>query len=174
MTPPKPIDEPFRVTCVDDELVFLGPGPIGFSMTPAAARLSFQSLAAALLASAATPAELVVLLVDDEPLVREAGAALLADAGYVVIEAAGAAQALLVLETGVAVHLLFTDIQMPGDLDGLGLAHAVSDRWPLIKLLISSAHAAPAAGALPTHGRFMAKPYAATEMLRHIDELLAA
>ncbi|MET0272713.1 MAG: response regulator [Phenylobacterium sp.] len=182
MHPPAPLDQPFRVTCIDEELVFLGPGSIGFSMTQDAARRSFHHLAEALVEIAVAaqpqtsekPAGLVVMMVEDEPLVREAGASVLVDAGYAVIKAAGANQALRALERGAQVHVLFTDIQMPGDLDGLELARVVSERWPQIRVLISSGQSAPKAEALPAKGRFLAKPYAATEMLRHIDELLVA
>jgi CheY-like chemotaxis protein len=116
----------------------------------------------------------VVLIVEDDELVREIGASVLTDAGYLVIEADGANQALAALEAGTEIHLMFTDIQMPGDMDGLQLAHIVSVRWPMIHLLISSGQVLPTRGAMPQGGRYLSKPYTAAEVLRHVGELVAA
>jgi len=175
--PMDPYDEPLRVMTIDGELVFLGPGKIGFSMTPAAARLTLHNLAAALevlrSASPAHDAAVVILIVEDELLIREIAVTLLEDAGYVVIVAEEASAALRTLEEGREVHLLFTDVQMPGEFDGLQLAQLVRDRWPAVRLLVTSGEAVRAQQDLPAGGRFLPKPYAAADVLRHIDELTA-
>jgi CheY-like chemotaxis protein len=116
----------------------------------------------------------VVLLVEDETTIRELGAVVLEDAGYAVIEADSAISALQTLEMGAQVHVLFTDIQMPGDLNGLELAHIVADRWPAVRLLVSSGLVTPHPSGLPPHGRFIAKPYGMEDMLRQVNELVAA
>jgi len=176
MRPPGPLVAPLKVSLVEDEIVFIGQGP-AFSMTPKAARLTLFQLAQVLHDMAATEASSaigVVLLVEDEPLVRELGALILGEAGYSVIEAASAPEALQTLEAGARVHLLFTDINMPGELDGLQLARVVADRWPAVRLLVSSGQSQPGVDDLPRDGRFIPKPYIAEDMLRHVDELLEA
>lgn len=101
----------------------------------------------------------VVLLVEDEGLVRMAAADDLVDAGFSVLEAANADQAILMLETHPEISILFTDIDMPGSMDGIRLAHAVRERWPPVKLVLVSGHQSPAADLLPTESAFFAKPY---------------
>jgi CheY-like chemotaxis protein len=115
----------------------------------------------------------VVLVVDDEPMVRMLGADILEGAGYRVIEAADAAEALRVLEGAGGVSLLFTDVNMPGDLDGLDLARTVRKRWPDIRLLIVSGKEHPTGKELPIAGRFMLKPYDVENLLTQVRELLA-
>jgi len=179
MSAPNPLAQPFRVTPIEDEVVFLGSGPISFSMTVDAARASFHSLAEALqrvaLARSAEagrgPTRLVIMVVDDEPMLRELGSAVLQEAGYLVVEAPNAIKALEVLEAGLRVDVLFTDVQMPGEMDGLELVQRVRRRWPAIKLLVTSGKAAPIA--LPTDGRFLAKPYLVADLLEQIDDMMA-
>lgn len=180
MRPEDPYDQPLSVSLIDGEVVFLGPGSASFSMTPEAAAVTFHNLAAVVAGLARSKSmeerrkPRVVLIVDDEPIVRIAGVMVLVNAGYLVIEADSAAEALLVLESEPEIHLLFTDVHMPGDLNGLQLAHLAKSRWPSIGLLISSAEAFPASASLPPGGRFLAKPYDPDEVLRHVGELIAA
>ena len=177
MRPIQPHNQPLRVTATAQEVVFLGEGPVGFSMTPGAARLTLHNLAEALLSLRPAPitgVRAVVLLVEDEPTVREIGVTLLEDAGYMVIATEGSKAALRALEAGDEIHLLFTDIQMPGELDGLELAHLVRDRWPKIGLLVTSGRPPESLDGLPPGGRFVAKPYAAADVLRHVEELTGA
>ena len=104
----------------------------------------------------------VVLLVEDEPLVRMTAADELEEAGFHVLEAANADVALKVLEArSDEVQVLFTDVDMPGSMDGMELAEQVHRRWPHVLLLISSGHAQPQPGEIPDHGQFMPKPYGA-------------
>ena len=99
----------------------------------------------------------VILLVDDEPMIRAWGTGVLEEAGYAVIEARDAAEALDTLQAGVEVHLVFTDMQMPGQLDGLQLAHLVTERWPTIRVLICSGRVVPDRQGLPDRRPLPAK-----------------
>jgi CheY-like chemotaxis protein len=118
---------------------------------------------------------LVVLLVEDEPLVRMAAADDLQDAGFHVLEAANADVALAVLEScSDDVQVLFTDIDMPGSMNGLALAENVQQRWPHISLLISSAYHRPGPEVLPDDGRFVPKPYCSDDVVQQIHELVTS
>ena len=83
-----------------------------------------------------TPA--VVLVVEDEMLLRMRAVDMVEDAGFISLEAVNADQAIAILESRSDIALLFTDIQMPGGMDGLKLAHAVHERWPPIKIILVS------------------------------------
>ena len=102
----------------------------------------------------------VILLVEHEMLVRMVAADLLEDAGFTVLESASAEEALRLLETRPDVQVLFTDVNMPGALDGLGLAQTVHERSPGVGILIGSGRIRPAPGELPVGARFIPKPYA--------------
>jgi CheY-like chemotaxis protein len=69
---------------------------------------------------------------------------------------------------------VFTDIQMPGSMDGLRLAHAVRDRWPPVELIVTSGHCQIEANDLPDRGRFIAKPYDVHALSRVFQELAGA
>lgn len=171
--------EPLQVTLIEGEIVFLGDGPVNFSMALPAARETLRNLSRVLMEFASEDLDgpldaPVILLVEDEPLIRQLGSIVLRDAGYAVIEAEAAAEALNALETGIQVHLLFTDIQLPGDLNGLELARLVRDRWPQVRLLVCSGQVKPAPGDLPSQGRFLSKPYRLDDMLRRVAEVIAA
>jgi DNA-binding NtrC family response regulator len=112
-----------------------------------------------------------ILLVEDEPMLRLIGADALADAGYEVIEAASADEALALLEAVEEVQILFTDIRMPGSMNGLELAEMVHARWPHMKILITSGDTWPPKGAIPDDGRFLAKPYKIASLQREVDDL---
>ena len=103
---------------------------------------------------------LVVVLVEDEFLVRALMADVLADAGFEVREANHAEEALAIVQAGPAdVSLLFTDIHMPGTMDGLALVHHVHEHWPNIRLLVASGKARLGATDLPPGCHFLPKPY---------------
>jgi CheY-like chemotaxis protein len=108
-----------------------------------------------------TPA---VLIVEDEPLVRLGAVRAIEDAGFRVIEAANADEAIRILETRGDIRVVFTDIHMPGSIDGLKLAHAVRNRWPPIKIIVTSGHDLLSEKDLPEGGRFFAKPYDSTQI----------
>ena len=113
-----------------------------------------------------------VLLVEDEFLIRTEVANLLTDEGFKVYEARHAEEALAILEAeATGVHVLFTDIWMPGDMDGLALSHHVKTHWPWIGLLVTSAHAGLTGENLPIGGRFLPKPYQGQRVIKHVREL---
>lgn len=104
-------------------------------------------------------AAIKVLVVEDEVLIRLDIADHLADVGYEVLEAGNADQAIRLLETYPDIAVVFTDIDMPGSMDGLKLAAAVCNRWPPIKLIIASGHRNPRRDEMPEGSVFYAKPY---------------
>lgn len=116
----------------------------------------------------------LILIVEDDPLIRWSGAETLADAGFEVLEAANADDALTLLETHGSVSVLFTDIDMPGQLDGLDLARIAAHRWPFIHIIVASGRKEPQAPQIPDNGRFISKPYMPEQIVRDIDALLAA
>jgi CheY-like chemotaxis protein len=121
------------------------------------------------------PDQILVLIAEDEELVRLVVAEALRDTGLEVMEAELTDAALSVLEYHAArIHVLFTDIQMPGSMDGLALAHHTSKNWPRIALLITSARPQPDLDTLPEQSRFLAKPYRHSHVVQHIRELTAA
>jgi CheY-like chemotaxis protein len=117
----------------------------------------------------------VVLVVEDEPLLRMAAVSFLEDAGFEVIEAADADEAIKFLESRNNIRLIFTDIDMPsGSMNGLRLAKAVRDRWPPVEIIIVSGHQVPHATELPERSRFFPKPYNEAEMVSTMREMLQA
>jgi CheY-like chemotaxis protein len=115
-----------------------------------------------------------VLIVDDEEVLRMIGSDILQDGGFHVLEAANAAEALQCFEQGTEVLVLFTDINMPGVPDGLGLAKLVNERWPRVKILVASGAVRPSLSDLPEKGLFLSKPYLAEELLQLVRRLAAA
>ncbi len=113
----------------------------------------------------------LVLIVEDEALVRLVAAALLQDAGFETLEADTADDALHLLEAHAEVRVLFSDIQIPGDMDGLDLAREVHDRWPTIGLVLTSGGVCLPHGAIPDDGRFLAKPYDHARMVQTVREV---
>ena len=113
-----------------------------------------------------------VVVAEDEPLIRMMVAQLLVEEGFLVWEAEHAAKAIAILEVEArSIHLLFTDIRMPGDMDGLALSHHVKVHWPWIGLLVTSAHASIPERELPRGGRFLLKPYRFNHLVSHLREL---
>jgi CheY-like chemotaxis protein len=98
-----------------------------------------------------------VLVVEDETLIRELVAEELEEAGYAVIVANNAHQAIAILEARQDIHLVFTDIDMPGSMDGLKLAAAVRDRWPPVHIIITTGKVRPLE--IPANALFIPKPY---------------
>ena len=113
-----------------------------------------------------------VLVVEDEPLVRMNAAVELEDEGFEVIEAATARAALAILEKrNGLIDALFTDVDMPGDMNGLELAGIVHHRWPHIALLITSG-VVRAPSVLPGRGIFLEKPYRPSSPAQIIGKLI--
>jgi CheY-like chemotaxis protein len=115
-----------------------------------------------------------VLFVEDDAFVRLLGTGMLADAGFRVIEAEDSDAALERLAADSDVKLLFTDVNLPGTIDGLALARQVHDRWPHIGIIVVSGHASPQPQELPAGSRFYRKPYDEDDVVRHARELTAA
>ena len=115
----------------------------------------------------------VVLIVEDESLLRISGAAMVADAGYDVVEAGNADEAIAILEARADIHIVFTDVQMPGSMDGLKLARFVRDRWPPIKLVATSGRVTISESDLPEGGLFISKPYTAARIAEVLGSLAA-
>jgi CheY-like chemotaxis protein len=114
----------------------------------------------------------VILVVEDEFLLREAAVALVEDAGFEALATASADEALSILETRAEeICLVFTDIQIAGTMDGLKLAHAVRDRWPPVELILTSGRRHIHPDDLPERGRFFAKPYDFDAVLQAFQEM---
>jgi CheY-like chemotaxis protein len=114
----------------------------------------------------------LILVVEDEPLLRLNATDVLEEAGFSVTEANNAETALELLEGRRDVQVLFTDIHMPGAFNGLELARRVHRRWPHILLMITSGRERPRASEIPDDGRFLAKPYRHAELVGRVNELL--
>ena len=113
----------------------------------------------------------VVLIVEDELLLRMDAVDMIAGAGFEVVEAGDADQAIEILETRRDITVIFTDIQMPGSMDGLKLARAVRGRWPPIKIVATSGRALIPETDLPEGGRFLPKPYSPGQITDVLREL---
>ncbi len=117
--------------------------------------------------------QIVVLIAEDEPLIRMMAVDALSDAGFTVVEAEHADSALEILQAQADdVHVLFTDVHMPGTMDGLQLAHHAHGHWPWIAVLIASGQARPMAEELPVNSRFLPKPYDHRQMIQQVREML--
>ena len=115
-----------------------------------------------------SPAHSTVLLVEDEPLIRLFLSELLEDAGFRVVEAANGAEALVLMEAGLQVDVLLTDVDMPTGCNGFELAHRVHELWPQTELLIMSGRRWPSAGDLPPGAAFLAKPCPNDAIVSHV------
>jgi CheY-like chemotaxis protein len=112
-----------------------------------------------------------ILIVENEALVRLLGVGTFVDAGFRVIEANNGDDALGLLEADSDVQLLFTDVRMPGRMNGLALAREVHDRWPHIGIMVVSGQSIPETHELPTGCRFLRKPYCPASAVRHAHEM---
>jgi CheY-like chemotaxis protein len=108
--------------------------------------------------------KIAVLVVEDEPITRMDVVGQLEEGGFKVFEAPDADRAIKILEANPAIRILFTDVDMPGSMDGLKLAAAVRDRWPPIKIVIASGLRKINMDALPDNSRFFSKPYNVNEI----------
>ena len=116
-----------------------------------------------------------ILVVEDDVLVRNLAAAYLRESGFEVIEATSADEAIRVLQAEVRVDIVFSDVNMPGSMDGFGLAQWVRRERPWLRVILTSgaARTAKEAGDLCESGPVLAKPYDHAELERHIRSLLA-
>jgi CheY-like chemotaxis protein len=114
----------------------------------------------------------VVLIVEDEMVLRMRAVDMVEDAGYTALEALDAAEAVAILESRSDVALMCTDIQMPGQMDGLGLAHAVHARWPAIRIIVVSGQLSLPNIDLPPRSRFLGKPLDAGEVITEMRDMI--
>lgn len=112
-----------------------------------------------------------VLIVDDEAIIRMYATVLVEDAGYVAIEAATADEALEILSARDDIRVLFTDVEMPGSLNGLELVEVVREKWPPIELIVASGHVQVDPQRLPERARFFRKPYTENEVIKALKAL---
>ena len=114
----------------------------------------------------------VVLVVEDEMLLRMKAVDMVEDAGYISAEAIDADEALAILQSRSDIALLFTDVQMPGSMNGLQLAHVVHARWPPIKIILASGQLKLSTSDIPQNSRFFGKPLKSDEMIAQMREML--
>jgi CheY-like chemotaxis protein len=116
----------------------------------------------------------VVLVVEDDFLIRIGAVEMIEAAGFDVVEAANGDEAIEILEVRLDITVVFTDIQMPGTMDGLKLAAAIRGRWPPIKIVATSGVVDVRGVDLPEGGRFLPKPYSSAEIVGTLRELTGA
>lgn len=112
-----------------------------------------------------------ILVVDDEAMIRHNLADFFADEGFQVFEADSADAAIGIMAENPSIRVVLTDVQMPGSMDGVKLAHYVHDRYPPTLLVVASGAAKPSASDLPEHTMFIAKPFDPRSVLREIERL---
>jgi CheY-like chemotaxis protein len=115
-----------------------------------------------------------VLVVEDEIFVREPIAEYLRDCGYQVLEAADAREAMRLIDSVGSVDVVFSDVRMPGDMDGVGLAQWLRTHHPKVSVLLTSGYFAArnVAGAAMEDVKLIEKPYSQAQVLRRIRALL--
>ena len=113
-----------------------------------------------------------VLVVEDEMVLRMRAADIVEDAGFNPVEAVNADEALAILESRSDIALLFTDIQIPGSMDGLKLAHAVHERWPPIRIILVSGQLRLASIDIPADSRFFGKPLEAKKIIAEMQDMI--
>jgi DNA-binding NtrC family response regulator len=113
-----------------------------------------------------------ILVVDDEDAIREMAMEILSDAGFRALGAASAEDALRVLSTGRNVTIVFTDVVMPGGMDGLTFATKVREEWQAIDVVVTSGYAPVSATDLPDRSRFLPKPYRAAALLKVLRQFV--
>lgn len=114
----------------------------------------------------AQPTGPLVLVVEDEPILRMSAVALIKELGYATVEAADAFEAVGILEQRADIRIVFTDIDMPGGVSGTMLAAAIRDRWPPIDIILTSGATIPPADLIPERGLFLPKPVSDGEIKR--------
>jgi two-component sensor histidine kinase/DNA-binding NarL/FixJ family response regulator len=113
-----------------------------------------------------------VLIVEDEMMLRMRAVDIVQDAGFRSVEAVNADEAMTILESRSDISLLFTDIQMPGSMDGLKLAHTVHNRWPGIKIILVSGQVKPSEAERPADSRFFGKPLGMQQMIAELQTMV--
>ena len=115
--------------------------------------------------------DIAVLVVEDEAFLRFDAVDIVQEAGFLAYEAANASEAIAKLEAHPDIGILFTDVDMPGSMNGLHLAHYVHERWPPVRIVVTSGHHLLQSRDLPDDGRFFAKPYPHDQVTRTLKDL---
>jgi CheY-like chemotaxis protein len=116
----------------------------------------------------------LVLVVEDEPIIRLSAIEMVEEAGYTAVEAHDAAEAVRILETRPDIRIVFTDIDMPGSMNGILLAAAIRHRWPPIEIILTSGAIVPASALIPDRGVFVPKPYSQGQLESALHQVAAA
>ena len=116
----------------------------------------------------------VVLVVEDDILVRMLAVDTVETAGYTAVEASDADDAIVILESRTDIALIMTNVDMPGSMNGLKLAHAARNRWPPVKIIVVSGKAHLFPSQLPSDARFIAKPYSQSMMVAELKSWLGS
>ena len=119
------------------------------------------------------PLRPVVLIVEDEPLLRLSAIDMVEEAGFEAVVASDATEAVEILEKRLDIRIVFTDIDMPRGLDGIKLAALVRDRWPPIEIILTSGHISPKAADLPARSVFFSKPYRQKDVVEAMRKFAA-
>lgn len=123
--------------------------------------------------SAPPKAHTVVLVVEDEPVLRMMAVDLVEDAGFEAVEAVDADDAMLILAKRPDIRIVFTDIDMPHGIDGMKLAALIRDRWPPIEIILTSGKLTPRPEDMPARGVFFSKPYKPVEVMAELRRMAA-
>jgi len=113
----------------------------------------------------------VVLIVEDEPIIRMETVEMVKDAGYAVLDAPNASDAMTVLEGRRTIHAVFAEIRMPGHRNGMDFGRAIARRWPLVRLIMTSG--VPKADGFPADWHYIPKPYDGTQLAAALRALFA-
>lgn len=114
----------------------------------------------------------IILVVEDEPLLRLAAVDLVEAAGYEAVAAADATEAVAILEERNDIRVVFTDVDMPRGVDGMRLAAIIRDRWPPIKVIVVSGHIEDPGDRIPAETVFFVKPYREEQIVETIRQML--
>jgi CheY-like chemotaxis protein len=112
----------------------------------------------------------VVLVVEDEILLRWATVSVIDETGFNAFEAGSAVEAISILERRSDVWAVVTDVQMPGSINGLKLAHLISTRWPKVKIIVTSGRLRLREDDMPTGGRYLHKPYDPSHLIGILED----
>jgi CheY-like chemotaxis protein len=116
---------------------------------------------------------IVVLVVEDEPMLRMYAVDIVEEAGFTALEANSADEAVRILEKRADIRIVFTDIEMPGSMNGIKLAQAIRGRWPPIELILTSGRTWVRDEDIPARGRFLPKPYQADKLIEALYQVAA-
>lgn len=115
----------------------------------------------------------VVLVVEDSAIIRMGAVDLVLSAGHEALESCDADEAIRILESRDDIDLVFTDVEMPGTMDGIKLTHYIRDRWPPVRLIVASGRAILEESDLPDGSRFFSKPYSDDTIVETMAHMLS-